>query len=457
VQLIISQTKLHSVIAQVQKVIDTFGYTRLETQIIQPADLFLTKAGDHIIQKLFTFERSGRQMALRPEFTASAAKFYAEQENTAVDIPVRWQFAGPIFEDTSHSNTIYQRYSIGAELIGWADLRADAEIVAIAAVSVQKIGISDIYINLGSVQFMRALLASYALDTRTQRFVIDHLFHLSKEGKGYVLERFDRLASGIPSPSSSPDTNASYNLPSLLGDAPAHALAGRTAADILRRMQGKSIRAASRSVLVAALEQLERLNEINASPEQALPQMRALLTHNQTDALASLDSLQALVTFLNHYGFTSDHIRLQPTLARDWNYYTGTVFEIQTHDGILVAGGGRYDELIRLFGTHVVPAVGMAIHMDGLATALSLNKTDDEQKIYLQSTAQNHETALWWATKFRKNGVLVTVVDATHPMPNSSSERIGWLQVTTKDSVLYQGQRFEKNDFDTLVTMLSRR
>ena len=76
-----------------------YGYERIETPIIQPAELFLTKAGDQIINRLFTFERMGRQLALRPEFTALAAHTYVTRYPEAPHPVVRWQFSGSIFEE----------------------------------------------------------------------------------------------------------------------------------------------------------------------------------------------------------------------------------------------------------------------------------------------------------------------------------------------------------------------
>src|SRR3954452_6160178 len=51
-----------------------FGYALVETPMVEHVDLFLTKSGDEAINRLFNFEMYGRQLCLRPEFTASAAR-----------------------------------------------------------------------------------------------------------------------------------------------------------------------------------------------------------------------------------------------------------------------------------------------------------------------------------------------------------------------------------------------
>ncbi len=83
-------------VGHLQLFMSSFGYEILETPILDSADLFLTRAGDQIISRLFTFERFGQQLALRPEFTAAAAHAYITSRRTTI---ARWQFAGAIFED----------------------------------------------------------------------------------------------------------------------------------------------------------------------------------------------------------------------------------------------------------------------------------------------------------------------------------------------------------------------
>src|SRR5436309_10104975 len=93
-----------------------YGYELIDVPIIDSADLFLVKAGDQKINSLFTFDRQGKQLALRPEFTASAADYFAKTRSTTV---ARWQFAGSVFEDKPHElSSEFEQLGIGAELIG---------------------------------------------------------------------------------------------------------------------------------------------------------------------------------------------------------------------------------------------------------------------------------------------------------------------------------------------------
>ncbi|MEP7292660.1 MAG: ATP phosphoribosyltransferase regulatory subunit, partial [Chloroflexota bacterium] len=178
--------------SRLEQFMTRYGYEKIETPIIQPAELFLTKAGDQIIHRLFTFERLGRQLALRPEFTALAAYAYITQHPNQQPV-TRWQFGGAVFEDGTGEA---QRFSIGAELIGMGGTAAEAEIIALAANGAVERGLEGWNLVIGHVQLMRVLLERFKLDSRTQRFLLNHLPTLKEQGKASVLEQLDTLLLG---------------------------------------------------------------------------------------------------------------------------------------------------------------------------------------------------------------------------------------------------------------------
>ena len=60
-----------------------------------------------------------------------------------------------------------------------------------------------------------------------------------------------------------------------------------------------------------------------------------------------LDEWRSVIALLDAYGIPASRIQIQPALARNWDYYTGIVFELWSEDGHHLGGGGRYDELTR--------------------------------------------------------------------------------------------------------------
>lgn len=443
--LIQSQTRLQALIETLQEHNERFGYQRLETNMLQPADLFLTKAGDQLIHRLFTFERSGRLWALRPEFTASAAKAYAQQNHQAA-APARWQFAGAVFEDAPGSSQVHQRYSVGTELLGWNSLIADAETIALVYIGLRAVGLPPVQIVLGSVSLLRALLSSYELDARLLRFIVENLAHLNAEGKGYIIERFDRL---VDFSSPSPETSG-VDLRVLLEKN--GVLAGRTREDIIRRLQRKTERLASRAAVLKALDQLELLNRTFPGTKDGLAQMRALLMPEQIEAASVLDELEALIHLLHTARIPLQDITVFPTLARDWNYYTGMIFEARSYQtGYILAGGGRYNELVRLMGGEDTPAVGSASYADAILKELNADQNSSQPRHCALITPSNAAAVgMTWAGVLRDAGLSVEIVPETYPESSSTA----MLMSEEDGSIRFKAQRYTLDMLSELIETL---
>jgi histidyl-tRNA synthetase len=391
-----------------------FGYEKVETPIIQPAELFLTKAGDQIMHRLFTFERLGRQLALRPEFTALAAHTYVTQHPDDQPV-VRWQFNGPIFEETSGDS---QRFSIGAELIGMSGAPAEAEIIALAANGAAEQGLKKWRLVIGHVQLMRILLERFHLDTRTQRFILNHLPALPQSGKAHILDQLDRLLLGRSVQETvATETHSELSTQQMLDvllDATQHGttMGGRTRQDVARRLLQKHQRASERGQVVAALDFLEAWSTIKASPEAAFRQIEAMVAPDDTESRRILTQWRSVITLLDDYGISESNIEIQPSLARSWDYYTGIVFELWSEDGLHLGGGGRYDELTRLIGgTRAIPAVGFAYYVDQLIEALPNIQPAPRSIVTITATRDSYPTAIRWAQLLRERGYIVTLFE----------------------------------------------
>lgn len=359
--------------SQLEQHMTSAGYELYDTPIIQPTDLFLTRAGDQIVKRLFTFERDGKSFALRPEFTASAAYSYAQLFPDRPEV-VRWQFDGFVFID--FPSGAQQRRTIGAELFGLNSASADAEVIGMAATGLNMIGLKNWRIDIGHVGLLRALLNRFHLDTRTQRFILHHLAALGNpaQGKGFVMEQLDRLLQAPAEIDLSAPTPADVErtLDAVLESG--HfgvTMGGRDRSDIARRLIQKRQRFTERHQVSAALDLLEHVGSVRAAPDQAVAELSRLVG---TDSAAQpiLARWRDVISELQKAGIAPEQLSIRPALARDWEYYTGIVFELKAADDRHLGGGGRYDELVRLVGgSHDTPAVGFVYYADALMEALS--------------------------------------------------------------------------------------
>jgi histidyl-tRNA synthetase len=350
-------------------------YDLIDIPIIDTADLFLTRAGDTIIDSLFTFERRSQQWALRPEFTATAARRYIQQQQQGA---ARWQFVGSVFADDDSSIANYQQHSYGAELIGAAGSSAEAEIIALAVQAVERIGLTNWQLVIGHVGLQSHLLARYGLDSRTTRLLLAQREALKDPARGiaYALEQVQQVMAvpaSIENMSSDASPQDAQSMLDVLLDSTQYGttMGGRSREDIVRRLLQKRQRALAHDRIIEAVHFLHEWVNIRAPLPEALQQIETFLPQDDTPGRQLLADWRKTLDLLQQRGIPAGRIILQPNLARNWEYYTHVVFGIQSADLTYVVGGGRYDELIRLLGGQQTPAVGFAVYMDRLLRALA--------------------------------------------------------------------------------------
>jgi histidyl-tRNA synthetase len=201
-------------------------------------------------------------------------------------------------------------------------------------------------------------------------------------------------------------------------------MGGRTLEDIAQRFLRKRKQASERGQMEAALEWLHHWVQINAHPEEAFAEMEKLIGSDQA-ARQTLNEWRTTVDLVIAYDIHTDHIWLQPALARSWEYYTGIVFELRTSGDVHLGGGGRYDELARLIGgKDDVPAVGFAYYVDSLLTSLpSGQAANNHSAIFVHASDAKLLTAVEWACQLRQRAR--TVILASETQADASTIFIG--------------------------------
>ncbi|MBZ0304975.1 MAG: ATP phosphoribosyltransferase regulatory subunit [Anaerolineae bacterium] len=419
-------------VTDLQRHMTLYGYDLIELPIIEQADIFLVKAGDPIINTLFTFDRHNQQFALRPEFTAGVASRYARLY-PGNDVVVRWQYNGPIFQQLPGKATSeYQQSSIGAELIGLTGPVADAEIISMAVHGLDAAGVPDSRLIIGHAGLTRHLLQSFHLEGRIERFLLHHSSDLHTHGKAYLLEQLERLHTFRSSPETRdlPEdarlTTASDGLP----------FGGRTGEDINRRLAQKRRNTLVWDQVKAALDFLEQWTQVASTPAEAFRQISAILPGDEAAWEMLLRWQTTLALLETSCEISPERVVVQPSLARSWEYYTGIVFEMVTANAaVTLGGGGRYDELIQLIGGHPpTPAVGFAYTlMDLLAVTDHESDADAPGIVALAVTADAAQSSavMRWAHQLRLRDTPVRVI---------TDAGTDALQVD-KDGVCYTSQR----------------
>lgn len=288
------------------------GFDEIEGPTFEHLDLYTKKSGEEIVSQLFRFRREGgdTDYALRPEFTPTLARMYAAKARS-LPAPTKWFCIPSHFRaERPQRGRLREFMQWNADIIGDDSPRADAEIIAVTVGVLERLGLTpnDVRLKIGNRQFLDKAAEHASLSPEkyeVMRWVQDNFDRLSEQ------ERQNRF-----------DT------------------AGITNTDVQRYIEFQ-----------------EGVNRIAKSGVSAI---RAANLTGVPQTL--LDSTADFLHLLDQYGL-HDWWDFDTSIVRGLAYYTGTVFEVHEATGKerAIAGGGRYDGLIELFGGPPTPAVGIAM------------------------------------------------------------------------------------------------
>lgn len=400
--------------AALERTLAAYGYEPIDLPIIEQRDLYLRKLGEELVGKVYEFSFNGRELTLRPEWTASVLRAYVGRMQDQ-PLPLRLRYAGPVFRNERPQRATYRQFTqIGVELIGGPAPRADAECLALACDGLAATGISSYTVRIGHIGLIRSLLAALGLSERTQGALIWSLERLREQGIAAVQSKFDQPPA-IPVDPALLDGLDDQRAEALLlhalreigvnlrfGTRPPEAIVGR----LVRKLR----RGESQAQVERALDLLDQLSHIAGGPSVALPKAEALL---RDYAVTGLDELRAIIQLAEVHGLAGDRIVLDFGLGRGLHYYTGMIFEIYADDGLQLCGGGRYDDLVSaLGGRQATPAVGFAYGLERVVAAMPRLQTPPRppSALVVASDHDSYPYALEVARTLRARGY-TTITD----------------------------------------------
>ena len=351
------------------------GYGMLDTPLLEQTELFVRKSGGELTTQLYSFvDPGGNRVSLRPEFTSSVIRHYAERAGHLAG-PVRWQYRGPVFR---HDGAFRQFTQAGAEMIGSAGVDSDLEIVSLASNGLAAMGVESHTLRIGHLGVLHDLLDSFELSESAKLFVVSRVHELKTgradaAGLGAEARSLGLVRNGA-------DSNVTNVLVSLGADAARELIDGmtsgstdssmgrRTTDEVVGRLLRK-VRTADRADrLEEALRVAGEVARIEGAPAEALEQARSIGVPSER-----LDELAKLTGGLGRDLEEDRRVVVDLGVARGLAYYTGFIFdvEIEGRSGVLsLGGGGRYDDLVKALGGDDAPALGFAYTIESVAAAM---------------------------------------------------------------------------------------
>ena len=148
----------------------SFGYREIQTPTFETLELFTAKSGDSIIDEIYAFSDKGdRELALRPELTAPAIRFYVEKMQMEPK-PLKLFYFGNCFRyDRPQKGRYREFWQAGCEIIGTNTPEAYAELVAMAYTILKKVGLKNIQLNIGNLNIINSTFTKLGLSKNDQK------------------------------------------------------------------------------------------------------------------------------------------------------------------------------------------------------------------------------------------------------------------------------------------------
>ena len=166
-----------------------FGFGEVVTPTFEHSELFTLRSGQGIIDEMYVFKDKGdREMALRPEITASVMRYYVNELSTAPK-PLKLYYVGNCFRYENPQSGRYREFwQIGAELIGTKTPETDAEVIALAVNCIRAAGLENYVVRIGHIGILKSLVRE---EIKDEALAAEVLRMLDKEDFDAMGDMFD--------------------------------------------------------------------------------------------------------------------------------------------------------------------------------------------------------------------------------------------------------------------------
>ena len=292
---------------RVEAAVEGFGFREIDLPSLEKRKLFEVKSGEELVDQTYSFEDKGeRNVTLIPEQTPSRARLLAQEKS--LNQPVKWYSTSKRWRyEQTQKGRLREFYQTDIDIFGADSVEADAEILAVLVEIMDELEVLDaVDILINDRKLLEGILEAQDIDDKEEVMeVIDDKEKMSED------EFIDEL------------------LDSGLGDNEA--------------------------------EQIKDITSIEGKLSDKIKKLKELAPEGEESGEA-IERMEKLKNSLEGYDILDD-VKVDLSVVRGLDYYTGLVFEVFDKKGDLraICGGGRYDELVELFGGEEIPAVGFAI------------------------------------------------------------------------------------------------
>lgn len=362
------QIEFDRILSVVKKHHSAFGFSPIDTPVIERTETLLAKAGGETEKQIYRFNKGDNDLSLRFDLTVPTARFVAENFGQ-LQFPFKRSQIGKVYRgERAQRGRFREFYQCDIDVIGRDKLSInyDAEVMAVIYRIFRELDFGDFTLRISNRNLSAGLIESLNLGEKSSEILalIDRAEKISQEEFELQLAKLE------------------------LGEA------------------GKII---------------ENFIRISGENEQVLSELKNLAKNfeNSERFKKGIFELETVAILLEKMGVEKQFFKLDMLIVRGLDYYTGTVFETNLDNFReigSVASGGRYDNLSEFYSKEKLPGVGASIGLTRLFWCLrdlGLLKFENRSTadfLIMPFSSNELEKSLQIATMLRENGQNVEVL-----------------------------------------------
>lgn len=323
------QILFNKMLDTIRKNYEKFGFLPIDTPVIEKSEVLLAKGGGETEKQIYRFEKGDTDMSLRFDLTVPLAR-YVSQHYSDLNFPFRRYHIGKVYRgERNQKGRFREFYQCDIDIIGNGSLSIinDAEIPSVIYSTFKDLGFSSFTIKINNRKILKGFFNS--LDIEDSTFILRAVDKLDKIG-----------IEGVEKELQSLELNQN------------------------------------------TIDKIKSFISISGSNSQIIEKLKGLSIENELFN-KGIEEMSTVIKYISIFGVPEDNLKVDLTIARGLDYYTGTVYETFLNDYPSigsVCSGGRYDDLASYYTSQKLPGVGISIGLTRLfyqLTQAEIIKTTD--------------------------------------------------------------------------------
>ena len=375
------------VIETIRECFVLYGFVEIDSPVFEYFELLSRKCGSEVEKEIYVFEdKAKRKLGLRFEFTSPLGRYYATNAEKLTK-PFKRYIIGKVYRyENTQAGRYREFYQADADIIGSYSMNVESELIDLAVFTLEKLGMGDYEIIINNRKILDGIINAAGIDEIKKDAALRALDKTAKIGEAGVIKEFkengiceENYRSFMRIIDLDPATDNAKKL-SILKE--------RLIAEIKEE-----------SIKQRAVEGIEELNSVIENGRKA-----------GNGVAATADATEV--------------IKFDPLLVRGLGYYTGPIFEIKSKDLAIgsFAAGGRYDNLVELYGARPEGACGISFGVERIIDIIIQKNADVIQsvsspvKLYIVYLTEKEKPFAYKTAKFlRSKGISAEICVSSEP------------------------------------------